>query len=211
MRVIKYEHAALRLEKEGSALVVDPGGFARPVPTDDVVAVVLTHEHPDHWTPEQLDRLLAANPGIPVFAPEGVARAAEGYDITVVAPGETREAGPFTLRFFGGVHAVIHSSIPVVENVGVLVDGAFYYPGDSYAVPEGVEVELLAAPIGAPWLKIGEAMDFVLAVAPRRSFGTHEGTLSPAGLAMHRQRLTWATAQGGGEFLTLEPGDVTDA
>jgi probable F420-dependent oxidoreductase len=72
--------------------------------------------------------------------------------------------GDFTLRFFGGTHAVIHSSIPTIENVGVLVNEELYYPGDSYAVPEGIEVDTLAAPLGAPWLKIGEAMDYVLAV-----------------------------------------------
>ncbi len=117
---------------------------------------------------------------------------------------------PFTLEFFGGQHAVIHESLPVVDNVGVLVNGQFYYPGDSYAVPEGVDVKLLAAPIGAPWLKIGEAMDFVLAVAPRQAFGTHDMTLSVIGRDMARARITWAVEQGGGEFLALDPGEATD-
>jgi L-ascorbate metabolism protein UlaG (beta-lactamase superfamily) len=211
MRVTKFEHAALRIEKGDDVLVIDPGSFTSPI--DDLhglVAVVITHEHPDHWTPEHLDRILRAAPGTPIFAPAGVARAAEGYEITVVAPGDTVTAGGFTLRFFGGVHEVIHASLPVVENVGVLVDGEFYYPGDSYAVPEGVEVQTLAAPLGAPWLKIGEAMDYVLAVKPRRSFGTHDMTLSVAGKAMHRQRLQWATEQDGGEFFVLEPGESLD-
>lgn len=207
MRVTKFEHAALRIEKDGVALLIDPGAFTRPVPTDDVVAVVLTHEHPDHWTPDQLDRILADNPGIPVFGPEGVAKAAEGYDITVVRPGDELTAGPFSLRFFGGTHAEIHSSLPIVDNVGVLVDDALYYPGDSYAVPEGVLLDVLAAPVGAPWLKIGEAMDFVLAVAPRRAFSTHDQTLSQAGLGMGRARLQWAVEQDGGTFVTLEPGE----
>ena len=211
MRVTKFEHAALTVEKDGSVLVIDPGGFTSPLPlSPDVVGIVLTHEHADHWTPEHLDRILAASPGIPILAPEGVARAAEGYDLTVVRPGDAREVGPFSLRFFGGRHAVIHSTIPVVDNVGVLVDDALYYPGDSYAVPEGVAVDLLAAPVGAPWLKIGEAMDFVLAVAPHRAFGTHDLTLSAAGLGIGRARLQWAVEQGGGEFLALEPGDSVE-
>ena len=119
-------------------------------------------------------------------------------------------AEPFTLRLFGGRHAVIHESIPVVDNVGVLVNDAFYYPGDSYALPDGAAVDLLAAPVGAPWLKIGEAMDFVLAVAPRRAFGTHDMTLSVIGREMGRARLAWAVEQGGGEFLTLDPGDAAE-
>ncbi len=96
----------------------------------------------------------------------------------VVAPGDARGAGPFRLRFFGGKHIVIHESIPIIDNVGVLVNDAFYYGGDSYDRPDG-PVEVLAAPIGAPWLKISEAMDYVLAVKPRRAFYTHDAPLSP--------------------------------
>jgi len=211
MRVTKFEHASLRIDQNGETLLIDPGSFTTPLDDlGDVVAVVLTHEHPDHWTPEHLDRILRMAPGVPIFGPAGVARAAEGYEITVVSPGETRTVGGFTLRFFGGTHEIIHSSIPVIENVGVLVNDELYYPGDSYAVPEGVEVGTLAAPLGAPWLKIGEAIDYVLAVKPRRAFGTHDMTLSVAGKTMHRQRLEWATQQGGGEFFVLEPGESLD-
>lgn len=192
-------------------LVIDPGSFTLPlIDLRHVVAVVLTHEHPDHFTPEHLTRIREQFPDVPVYAPAGVAAAAPGEKIQVVAPGDTVTAGPFTLRFFGGRHNVIHESIPVIDNVGVLVNDAFYYPGDSYAVPDGAKVDLLATPVGAPWLKIGEAMDFVLAVAPRRAFATHDMTLSGAGLEMGRARLTWAVAQGGGEFVVLEPGDSTD-
>jgi L-ascorbate metabolism protein UlaG (beta-lactamase superfamily) len=211
MRVTKHEHAALRLEQEGRTLLIDPGAFTSPLTeVGDVAGVVITHEHPDHWTPDHLDRLLAQSPGLPIYAPEGVAKAAAGYDITVVHPGDTVELTPFTLRFFGGDHEVIHSSLPRVQNVGVLVNERFYYPGDSYAVPKGVDVTLLAAPLGAPWLRIGDAMDFVLAVAPRAAFGTHDMTLSVVGRDMHRARLTWAVEQNGGRFLALDPGDATD-
>ncbi|WP_460774208.1 MBL fold metallo-hydrolase [Microbacterium sp. GXF7504] len=211
MRLTKHEHAALVLDKHGKKLVIDPGSFTSPLPDlHGIVGVVLTHEHADHWTPEHLDRILQTHPGTPIYAPEGVAKAAAGYDVTVVSPGDAIAVGPFALRFFGGVHAVIHESIPVIDNVGVLVDDTFYYPGDSYAVPEGVQVDLLAAPVGAPWLKIGDAMDFVLAVKPARAFGTHDMTLSRAGLGIGRARLQWAVEQHGGEFLELEPGDSVD-
>lgn len=212
MRVTKHEHAALRIDDHGETLLVDPGSFTLPI--DDLgrlVAVVITHEHRDHWSPEHLDRILRDAPGTTVFAPAGVAAAAADYDITVVAPGDTVTAGSFTLRFFGGRHEIIHSSLPLVENVGVLVNDELYYPGDSYAVPDGVEVGILAAPLGAPWLRIGDAIDFVLAVRPRRAFGTHDMTLSVIGRTMHRERLQWATEQNGGEFLLLDPGDVLES
>lgn len=211
MRVTKYEHATLRIDESGDTLIVDPGSFTTPLDDlGDVVAVVITHEHPDHWTPEHLDRILRDVPGIPVFAPAGVAAAAGDHEITIVSVGDTVTTGHFTLRFFGGEHAVIHESLPEIQNLGVLVNDELYYPGDSYAIPTDVTVDTLAAPLGAPWLKIGEAMDFVLAVKPRRAFGVHDMTLSVIGKNMHRARLQWATEQDGGEFFVLEPGESLD-
>ncbi|MGK9146719.1 MBL fold metallo-hydrolase [Plantibacter flavus] len=211
MRLTKFEHAAFLLEQDGTKLIVDPGSFTSPIAdVSNTTAVVITHLHPDHWTPEHLDRILAASPDAVVYGPAGVAAAADGYEITIVAPGDTIENGPFTLRFFGGTHAVIHSSIPVIDNVGVLVNEQVYYPGDSFTVPDGVEVDVLAAPAGAPWMKIAEGIDFVLAVAPKRAFGTHEMVLSAAGQAMSHGRLQWATEQGGGTYSPLAPFDTLE-
>ena len=211
MRVTKYEHAALRVDDSGKSLLIDIGSFTTPLDNlGTVIGVVITHEHADHWTPEHLDRILKGSPGIPIYAPEGVARAAAGYEITVVKPGDTVDLDPFKIEFFGGEHAVIHKSIPVVDNVGVMVNDSLYYPGDSYAVPRAA-VTLLAAPIGAPWLKIGEAMDFVLAVKPKMAFGTHDMTLSVIGRDMARARLKWATEENGGEFFFLDPSEGIDA
>ncbi|MFZ4896142.1 MBL fold metallo-hydrolase [Plantibacter sp. Mn2098] len=211
MKLTKLEHAALVLEESGKKLYIDPGSFTTPI-TDggQAVAIVITHEHQDHWTPEQLERILAKSPGIPIYAPAGVAAAASGFAVQTVAHGDTVTAGPFTLRFFGEKHAVIHSSIPVVDNVGVLVNDTLYYGGDSFTIPEGVEVDLLAVPAGAPWLKIAETIDYVLAVAPKRSFSTHEMVLSTAGKAMSNGRIQWATEQGGGVFYGLEPFDTLE-
>lgn len=211
MRLTKFEHAALLLEDSGKKLFVDPGSFTTPLTdTANTVAVVITHEHADHWTPEQLKRVLDLSPEAQIFAPEGVARAAVDFDITVVHAGDSVEAGPFTLRFFGGTHAVIHSSIPTVDNLGVLINDQLYYAGDSFTIPEGVEVDVLAAPAGAPWMKVAEVMDYVLAVKPKRSFPTHEMVLARAGKDMSNARIAWATEQNGGEHFPLEPGDTLD-
>ena len=208
MRITKLEHAALILEEAGRRLVVDPGGLTNPIlGITDVDAIVITHEHADHWTADQLKRIQDSSPKAVILAPSGVANAAEGVDIQVVSPGETVQVGPWTLRFFGGNHAIIHPTLPVVENVGVLVNGRFYYPGDSFTIPLGVEVDTLAAPAGAPWLKISEAMDFVSMVAPKRAFGTHDGVLSAAGIGLVHDRLKAVTEAKGGEYFPLKPGE----
>lgn len=210
MKVTKYEHATLVVTSADQQLVIDPGVFLTPPDFANTVAIVITHEHGDHWTEDNLRRILEISPNAKIYGPQGVADAAAGFDVNVVKDGDTVEVEPFTLRFFGAKHAVIHESIPVPDNVGVLVNDELYYPGDSYTVPEGVEVGTLAAPVGAPWLKIGDAMDFVLAVKPKRALYAHDMTLSVAGKGMHADRLKWATEQNGGRWTPLEVGESLD-
>jgi L-ascorbate metabolism protein UlaG (beta-lactamase superfamily) len=210
VKVTKYEHATLVVTTADQNLVIDPGVFLTPPDFANTVAVVVTHDHADHWTADNLRRILEISPDARIYAPQGVADAAEGIDVHVVKDGDTVEAAPFTLRFFGSQHAVIHESVPVPENVGVLVNDELYYPGDSYTLPDGVEVDTLAAPVGAPWLKIGEAIDFVLAVKPKRAFYAHDMTLSVAGKGMQADRLKWATEQNGGSWIPLEVGESVD-
>ncbi|WP_022899039.1 MBL fold metallo-hydrolase [Humibacter albus] len=209
MRLTKLEHAALILEDDDKRLFIDPGSFTTPITqAGHTVAVVITHEHADHWTPEQLNRILEQSPDAVIYGPEGVAKAASDFDVHVVHPGDTVEADPFTLRFFGGRHAVIHSSIPVVDNVGVIVNDALVYPGDSFAAPELAEIDVLAVPSSAPWLKASEFIDYVLGLKPKHSFSTHEMVSSVIGRQMADARIRWATEQGGGRYLGLNPGDT---
>lgn len=210
MKVTKFEHATMVLDKGGSTVIIDPGVYTTPL-TDvtGVVAIVITHEHADHWTSEQLERILERNPDARILGPAGVAAAAPDFAVEVVKHGDKLAIDPFELEFFGEKHAIIHESIPIVDNVAVLVDGDFYYAGDSYTLP-GVPVTALAVPIGAPWLKIGDAMDYVLAVKPKHTFPVHDAPLSQIGKGMTRSRIEAMTAQVGGEYHLIEPGESLD-
>lgn len=210
MKLTKYEHACLVLTKADSAIVIDPGAFTMPLSDlDGVVAIVITHEHADHWTPEQLERILDRNPSARILGPAGVAAAAQGFTVETVADGDIVEVEPFSLAFFGSKHAVIHASIPVVDNVGVMVDDTLYYGGDSYTVPPAT-VPVLAVPAGAPWLKISEVMDFVLEVKPTIAFPAHEAVLSQIGKNLTNARLTELLEANGGKYVVLEAGESLD-
>jgi len=207
MRITKYEHACFVASIADKKLVVDPGSFTLPfADSTHVVAVVVTHEHADHWTPEHLQRIKDNSPDVRFFGPAGVAAAASDFEFTVVKDGQKVEIDPFTLEFFGEKHAEIHASIPLVDNVGVLINGSVFYPGDSFTLGP-VGVDLLGVPASAPWLKIGEVMDYVAAAKPKRSFATHDMINSVIGNGMASARITAVTEQGGGEFVTLAPGE----
>lgn len=210
MKVTKLEHAALIVEATGRTLVIDPGSLTTPVTTPgDAIAIVITHQHPDHWSADQLNRILARCPDARIFGPAGVAAAASDFDVTVVAAGDLHEIGPFSLRFFGERHALIHESLPVPDNVGVLVNNLLFHPGDALTVPD-VAVDTLALPAAAPWLKLGEAMDYAAAVGARRVIPIHDAVLSAAGRGVHYPRLQAIVEGSGGQFFPLEPGQSAD-
>ena len=108
--------------------------------------------------------------------------------VTAVGPGQSFVAGGLQVRTYGGQHALIHSSIPVVANVGYLVGDAVYHPGDSYVVPNAV-VEALLVPINAPWSKLAETIDFTISVRAPRAFQIHDGLLNDPGRGLYESQL----------------------
>lgn len=204
MQVTKYAHSCVRVEHDGGVLVVDPGVYSEPEALDGADSVLITHQHPDHVDPETLARALERRP-LTINGPASLADvlgdAAEA--LTVVGPGESFTAAGVAVRAYGGRHAVIHPDIPVVENLGYLINDVVYHPGDSLVVPEDVQVETLFAPIHAPWSKFSEVVDFIRAVAPRRAYALHDGLLNSNGFAVLDRQYQ---ALSNTEYQRLEPG-----
>jgi L-ascorbate metabolism protein UlaG (beta-lactamase superfamily) len=184
MQLTKYNHATVVLERDGSTLVLDPGAFT-PEAADLVrsaTAVLVTHEHFDHLDVDAVRAGLEANPSLVVRGPRPVVEQLGDHDGRVVAveAGDTFSVGPFEVRVFGEQHAVIHRDVPVIPNVGYLVDGAVFHPGDAYLVPD-VPVPTLLMPTSGPWVHMAEAVDYVREVAPERVVQIHESMLSEVG------------------------------
>lgn len=189
MELTKYEHACFTIEKDGQLLVVDPGGYSSDfIAPSNVVAIVVTHDHGDHFDHEQLEAIIGENPDAVIIGPETVTSQIEAFTTKTVTIGDTLDIGPFHLEFFGGKHALIHPSLPLTANLGVLINDLLYYPGDSFSLP-GRPVDTLALPAGAPWLKISEAMDFLTQIKPRLAFPTHDAVLSQIGKELADSRL----------------------
>lgn len=212
MKITKYEHACLVLEDGGKKLVIDPGKYAHSLPPDlnNVSGIVITHVHQDHFDAANVENLIKNNPGVEICSTQQVADELKSHEIHVVSGGLGCKAGTFELEFFGGQHAVVHNSIPVDQNVGVLVNGIFYYPGDSFTKPER-EVSVLAVPSGGPWMKAAEAIDFLVAVKPRKAFPTHNIHLSTEGQKLADWLLGEAAAKVGKDYLVLLPGESTES
>ena len=185
MKLTKHEHACVVLEKDGTSIVVDPGSFS-PGAAEIIAgadAILITHEHMDHVNEAAIDGALAARPDLRLYAPAAVGAmfAAREDQFTPVAAGDELALGSFAITVHGSEHAVIHPDIPGIANVGFLFDGSVYHPGDAYFVPE-VPVPVLLLPTSGPWMKLGEAADYVRAVRPQQIVQIHEILLSDIGL-----------------------------
>ncbi len=211
MQLTKLGHACVRLEKDGGVLVIDPGAFSGEAALDGADAVLVTHEHFDHVVPDSLRAALAGRPGLRVWAPAPVAEqfAEFGDRVRAVAHGGEFTAAGFGVHVYGAEHAVIHPDIPTIANVGFLVDGEVFHPGDSYTVPEDPAGTLLL-PGSGPWHSTAEMIDYARAVAPRRGFIIHEALLSETGLAVLDMFLGLAAGPHGATYTRLEPGTSVD-
>ena len=186
MRITKFGHACVRFEHGDAAVVVDPGVYTDPAALDGATAVLITHEHPDHYHPDHLRSV-----DVPVWTIGAVAdRLREDAPdvaerVTVVAPDERFDAG-LPVTAFGELHAVIHPDYPRFHNSGYLLelgDVRAYHPGDAFTLP-GADVDLLCLPVSAPWLKASEAIDFARDVGAPRNLAIHDRIYSEAGLGI---------------------------
>jgi L-ascorbate metabolism protein UlaG (beta-lactamase superfamily) len=209
MKLTKMSHACVRLEKDGQTLVLDPGAFSEEDAALGADAILVTHEHPDHFSEERLQAALDANPAAEIWTLKSVAekiRTAFPGRVHPVGHGDTFTAAGFDVQVHGELHAVIHPDIPRITNVGYLIDGGtVFHPGDALTVPDHA-VETLMLPVMAPWSKISEVIDYVREVKPQRAYDIHDALLTDLARPIYDNQIG---ALGGAEHLRLKPGEST--
>ncbi|KRA30074.1 MULTISPECIES: MBL fold metallo-hydrolase [unclassified Nocardioides] len=187
MRLTKFGHAAVRIETEGTTVVLDPGIWTQREAVDGVDAVLITHEHVDHYDPEHLRATDA-----PIFTIAAVAAQIRdaapdvAERVTVVAPDEVWKIGAIGVRAVGELHAVIHPDLPRFHNSGYVLtvgDQTVFHPGDALTVP-GLPVDVLLAPVCAPWMRASEGVDFARSVGAARNVAIHDRVYSAEGLGI---------------------------
>ncbi|MDH6109905.1 L-ascorbate metabolism protein UlaG (beta-lactamase superfamily) [Kitasatospora sp. MAP12-15] len=207
MRLTKLGHACVRIEQGDTTVVIDPGMFTEPEAFQGADAVLITHEHFDHFAEDRLRAAVAADPGLRIWTNRAVAAQLDGIgaNVRVVGEGDAFEVGGIDVSVHGEWHAVIHPDIPQVGNIGFLLDGRLFHPGDALTVPPQ-PVETLLLPVAGPWSKLGELIDYVREVKPQRALGIHEVLLSEPGMMVATRMLGEGGPGTGAPFEQLTTG-----
>jgi len=191
MRITKFGHACVRIEHDGTVLVIDPGMFTQPEALDGAHGVLITHEHADHYTPALLESTDAPVWTIGAVAEKIRTDAPAVFErTTVVAPGDSFDAG-LPVTAVNEKHAVIHPDMPHFDNSGYLVtagESTLFHPGDALDGP-GRAVDVLFLPVSAPWAASRDLIDFARAVKAPTSVAIHDRVYSEAGSAIFDQQI----------------------
>jgi L-ascorbate metabolism protein UlaG (beta-lactamase superfamily) len=191
MRVTHLGHACLLVELADRRLLIDPGNFSAGFEDlTDLDAILVTHNHPDHFDPEPAARLIRGNARATVHTDPLTAEKlrAEGLSAEPTRQGEDFTIGDVTVSPVGEMHAFNHDQMPVIPNVGIVLRAAgeptLFHPGDAYDAEPG-QVDVLAHPLNAPWCASRDSIAFVSRIAPKSFVPIHDALLSDRGKRMY--------------------------
>lgn len=183
MKITKYIHACLQIEKGSDKILFDPGlfsfaeGLVKPSQFENIQAVIITHKHPDHVDADSLKEILKNNENAIVFANSDIAKtlAEKEIEAEVFESGERNIAG-FDFEAFDAPHeAILADELP--QNTAYLIDGKILHPGDSYSksllAKKGTEI--LCLPTMAPWTTELTTFDFAVEMSPQIVVPIHDG------------------------------------
>jgi L-ascorbate metabolism protein UlaG (beta-lactamase superfamily) len=164
-------------------MVLDPGVLVPATVLDDADAVLISHEHGDHFELSTIVARVATRSHLPVYTNKSVGAllAGSGAAVHVVGHGDAFMLGGVRVQVHGEWHAPIAPDIPRVRNVGFQFGSRFYHPGDAYTDPHQ-HVGVMTVPEFGTFTKLGESMQFVQQVKPGLAIPCHDTGLDQIGI-----------------------------
>ena len=175
-------HSCLVFELDGYKLLFDPGKFSfaegevTPERFCDVDSIIITHIHPDHLDPENLQKIAELS-GARIYTNSQVSGELNkvGIKHTVWHDG-THQLGPFKLQALSVVHEPILDS-PLPQMTGFIINDKVLHPVDSMenSLLEYKGIELLVMVTMAPFANELRITDFADRLQPKQILPVHDG------------------------------------
>jgi len=179
MKVTKVFHSCVLVECKGTKILLDPGswvfgeGYMKKIDAD---AVFVTHEHQDHYFPDALKEF-----GGKIITNASLAGKMHdaGIKADVIQKGKSLQIQDFSIRAINCPHGAL--PVPCPENAGFIIkennsEKRIFAPGDSLEFDEEVQgIDVLLAPVIAPWMRVTEGIDYVKRVKPKITVPVHDG------------------------------------
>lgn len=205
MKITKYGHSCLFIEEGEAKILIDPGIFCfkdtdwkpEDLPRCDVL--LLTHEHADHTHPEAIKVIVEkSKPMILTNASVQKMLQDHGIESEVLGRREERIVHGVAIRAVDCKHEFIADHVPTPENIGFLIAGRLFHPGDCVNPSESVQCEILAAPVVAPWMPVRDGIEFIKKIKPKYVIPIHDG------IVKHHDILWYRIFKGGLEGTGIE-------
>jgi L-ascorbate metabolism protein UlaG (beta-lactamase superfamily) len=184
MRVRKFLHSCLLIEKGLNKVLFDPGTFSfadgGPQPADltGITAIIITHSHPDHMDADAIKAIMENNRDAVLYGNTGIVKALaeKGLKVELFDSG-SRQIGDFKIDAYEARHEkIVSGQIP--PNTAYLVDDSLLNPGDSYAFSLDAlrgKFDVLALPTMAPWTNELETLGFASRMNAKLVIPIHDG------------------------------------
>lgn len=208
MKISKHIHSCMVVEDQGKTILVDPGNYSYDEKALDVNkleqldAIVITHEHPDHMYIPWIKEILQKFPNTPTYTTASAKLILEQEGI----PDVNTQGNEFI-----SLEPVPHEKIwmgPACQNVLATLFGKFATPGDSHTFTTSAEV--LALPVQAPWGSTTRAVELALELKPKVIIPIHDWHWRDEARKAFYQRLKEYFAQYTIDFKAVETGDVVE-
>ncbi len=207
MKISKHIHSCLLVQEQGKVVLVDPGNYSYEEKALDIHrlnqldAIVITHEHPDHMYIPWIKEILTKFPHTPIVTTESAVKLLQEEGIS--ATSEENE--------FIQLEPVPHERIWVgnpVQNVKATLFGTLTTPGDSHTFHGTANI--LALPVQAPWGSTTRAVELALELKPKVIIPVHDWMWKDGFRKSMYQRLKDFLATQGIDFKAVETGDVVE-